>query len=335
MSTKPAASSRLLLLISAAALIIVLFAPIWKIELDAPQYPEGLTLKIYANGLKGNVDIINGLNHYIGMKTLHNQDFTEFKILPYAIIFFAVLFFLSALLNKKWLLYTSFVLFVLFGILAMYDFWQWEYDYGHNLNPDAAIKVPGMAYQPPLIGFKQLLNFGAYSIPDTGGWFFIGAGVLLLAAVIMEWQKYKAVKSSALAVVVLSIVLLGSCNAKPQAITVDKDNCSHCKMSISDIKYAAEIITQKGKVYKFDDIICLTSFMKDKAVDKKDIQQLYFSNFFEPHNLLKLDEVFFLSGGLIHAPMNGNTAAFANKDSVQKIATQLSAVEVSWQQISQ
>jgi len=52
-----------------------------------------------------------------------------------------------------------FTLFVLFGIIAMVDFWRWEYDYGHDLDPNAAIIVPGMAYQPPLIGFKQLLNF--------------------------------------------------------------------------------------------------------------------------------------------------------------------------------
>ena len=63
----------------------------------------------------------------------------------------------------------------------MVDFWLWEYDYGHDLDPAAAIKVPGMAYQPPLIGFKQLLNFGAYSIPASGGWIFIGVGVIVAA----------------------------------------------------------------------------------------------------------------------------------------------------------
>jgi hypothetical protein len=56
----------------------------------------------------------------------------------------------------------------------MIDFWLWEYDYGHNLNPNAPIIVPGMSYQPPLLGFKQLLNFGAYSYPDVGGWIMFG-----------------------------------------------------------------------------------------------------------------------------------------------------------------
>ena len=74
-------SIRVTLFICSILLIAVLFKPIWKIELSAPQYPEGLMMQISANGLGGDVAIINGLNHYIGMKTLHNEDFIEFKIL--------------------------------------------------------------------------------------------------------------------------------------------------------------------------------------------------------------------------------------------------------------
>ena len=75
-------------------LVFVLFNPIWRIELAAPQYPEGLMILINANGLGGDVEIINGLNHYIGMKTLHNEDFIEFKILPYLISIFSLFFIL-------------------------------------------------------------------------------------------------------------------------------------------------------------------------------------------------------------------------------------------------
>jgi len=178
--------SRILLIISAGLLVYSVYVPIWQIDLDAPQYPEGLNLKIFADKLGGDVEIINGLNHYIGMKTLHAEDFIEFSILTYIIFFYALFAVVTAALGKKKILYSLFTLFVLFGIIAMVDFWRWEYNYGHDLDPHAAIIVPGMAYQPPLIGFKQLLNFGAYSIPDTGGWMFIGSGVLMLIAVIKE-----------------------------------------------------------------------------------------------------------------------------------------------------
>ena len=183
--------SRALLIVAAIFLAISIFVPLWYIDLDAPQYPEGLQLLIYPNKLAGDVEIINGLNHYIGMQTLHEEHFIEFKILPYIIGFFALLTLIVAFVGNRKFLYTLLSLFVIFGILAMYDFWRWEYDYGHNLDPHAAIQVPGMAYQPPLIGFKQLLNFGAYSMPDIGGWLFVGAGLLMLTAVIIEWRRKK------------------------------------------------------------------------------------------------------------------------------------------------
>jgi len=81
--------SRIITIVCGFALIVVLFVPLWQIELAAPQYPEGLVLKMYPNKLGGNVDVINGLNHYIGMKTLHADNFIEFTVLPYIIGFFA------------------------------------------------------------------------------------------------------------------------------------------------------------------------------------------------------------------------------------------------------
>ena len=153
-------STRIILVICAIALLMVLILPIWRIELNAPQYPEGLMMLIFANKLGGSVDIINGLNHYIGMKTLHEKDFIEFQVIPGIIIFFSVFFMLAAFVGKRKLMNVLLVCFLLFGIIAMIDFWRWEYQYGHDLNPDAAIRIPGMAYQPPLIGFKLILGGG-------------------------------------------------------------------------------------------------------------------------------------------------------------------------------
>jgi len=138
-SNKISGLSQILLIIASLCLGISIFIPIWRIELDAPQYPEGLYLEINANGLGGNVDIINGLNHYIGMKTLHNEDFIEFKILPYLIAFFAFVCLLIFFTKQKKALFALLIAFVLFGIVAMIDFWKWEYNYGHNLDPNAPI----------------------------------------------------------------------------------------------------------------------------------------------------------------------------------------------------
>jgi copper chaperone NosL len=185
---------RILIFLSGILLVAVLFVPLWQIELNAPQYPEGLVLKMYPHKIGGNVDVINGLNHYIGMKTLLTEDFIEFTILPYIVGFFALFCFVVFFLKKQKWLTVLFTLFVIFGIIAMIDFWRWEYAYGHDLNPEAPIQVPGMAYQPPLIGYKQLLNFGAYSIPDVGGILFILVGLLLLVALLIPWYKKRKMK---------------------------------------------------------------------------------------------------------------------------------------------
>jgi len=332
MKNKLGTGTKLLLLLAAAGLVAVLYTPIWRIDLDAPQYPEGLSLSIHANGLRGNVDIINGLNHYIGMKTLHNEDFFEFTLLPYLIIFFAAAFALVAFINKRRWLHILFGLFVVFGIVAMIDFWRWEYNYGHNLNPNAAIVVPGMAYQPPLIGFKQLLNFGAYSIPDIGGWIFIGAGALLLICVLIEWKRFKLAgkKFSTVAPLLALPFLLNSCSVKPEAIVPGTDNCYFCKMTITDAKYGAEIVTKKGKLYKFDDLHCLMAFTKAKMIDEALVKDIYVSDFTGDHSLVKSTESFLLQGGDIHGPMNGNVIAFKNKDSLKKVATQLNGNEINW-----
>ncbi len=183
--------SRVLLLIVAALFAGSLFVPMWRIELEAPQYPEGLVLQLYANKIGGDVDIINGLNHYIGMATLHSDNFIEFKILPIIFGLFALISLLLAVINKRKAVKLFLFTYIVFILLAAVDFYRWNYEYGHNLNPDAAIKVPGMAYQPPLLGYKQLLNFGAFSIPDTGGWLMSVAAVLLLFIVIKEYNLLK------------------------------------------------------------------------------------------------------------------------------------------------
>lgn len=185
--------SKILLITSGIGLIISIFVPLWAIYLEAPQYPEGLGMFLHANKITGDYEIINGLNHYIGMKEIHQEDFWEFKILPYALGFFAALAFLTVFLNNKKWLYFFAALFLIFGVAFMVDFYLWEYDYGHNLNPNAAIVVPGMSYQPPLLGFKQLLNFGAYSYPDIGGWIMFGVGIIL---VVLSYLEIKSSKKS-------------------------------------------------------------------------------------------------------------------------------------------
>jgi copper chaperone NosL len=327
---------RLLLILCGLALVTVLYVPLWRIDLDAPQYPEGLRLLIYPNKLAGNVDIINGLNHYIGMKTLHTADFFEFTILPYIIGFFALLFVVTGIVARRKLLYLLFALFVSFGVLAMYDFWRWEYNYGHNLNPDAAIIVPGMAYQPPLIGFKQLLNFGAYSIPDKGGWIFVSVGALLLLLTLVVWRSSKKGinKIAMSAVMAFSfLITVTSCNAGPEPLKVGVDNCYFCKMTISDARFGAELVTKKGKVYKFDDTHCILDYLKTKEVESTNIKNIYLSNYSGKHQLIDVKNALLLQAAELRSPMAGNIAAFDLQDSLAVVQKHFPGTIVSWSEL--
>lgn len=181
--------SRVIIALSSLSIIATYFLPVWRIDLFAPQYPEGLTMKIWLNNLSGDVDIINGLNHYIGMKKINVEMFPEFSYLVYVVAAFILYGLLIAITGSRKLLFSYLVVSAIGGVLAMYDFYQWGYDYGHNLNPEAPIKVPGMGYQPPLLGHKKLLNFDAYSLPEVGGYIVIGVVVIAFIIWLIELKK--------------------------------------------------------------------------------------------------------------------------------------------------
>ena len=326
--------SKGILLIVSALLFGSLFFPMWRIELEAPQYPEGLVLLLHANKIGGDVAVINGLNHYIGMKTLHTEDFPEFTILPYIFGFFGLFALAMVFIAKRKGVILLLGLFVLFAVLAGVDFYRWNYEYGHNLDPNAAIVVPGMAYQPPLIGYKQLLNFGAYSIPDIGGWMMIAAGVLLFVIVVKETnllKKFKKQNIQSALFLLLSITIFSCANDKAVPIKLNADNCDFCGMSIADGKFAAEVITEKGRAYKFDDISCMMNYCKENSNTK---MGAYFVNDFTQDNvLIPAETAFFLSGGAIQSPMRGGIIAFSNEPDAKEMATKLNAEPITWKAI--
>ena len=185
-------TSRLLVGAAALLMIAVYFVPFWEILMWAPQYPEGLAMQIWVNKLSGDVEIINGLNHYIGMKHIKVEMFPEFKIMPQLLGGLIGLGVLVAVVGRMLELWIFCAAIVAAGAAGLYDFYLWGYDYGHNLDPNAAIKVPGMSYQPPLIGSKTLLNFLAYSGPDTGGWIMLTSGLLSIGVLVYELRKNRA-----------------------------------------------------------------------------------------------------------------------------------------------
>ncbi|HRN71994.1 MAG TPA: nitrous oxide reductase accessory protein NosL [Ginsengibacter sp.] len=116
-----------------------------------------------------------------------------------------------------------------------------------------------------------------------------------------------------ISVMVVAVIVLVGCSSGPQPIQLGKDSCDFCKMSIADKNFGAEIITDKGKVYKFDDTHCLVEFRKTK-IDSNKIKEVYLVNFGDPHNFIKASEAILLRSEDLHSPMGGNVAAFDNQD---------------------
>lgn len=330
-------STRIISLISALALGLVFFLPIWRIDLTAPQYPEGLYLQIYAAKLGGNVDVINGLNHYIGMNHIHEKDFVEFQVLPAIILTLSGFGLLTAIVNRRWFYYTWFGCLLAFGIVAMLDFYHWLYNYGHNLDPAAAIKVPGQSYQPPLIGYKQLLNFGAYSMPDTGGWLFITAGVLLLVGIWIEIKKSRTRFSQKIAVLSLPaiLVLLSACSDTAQSIPYGKQSCDHCKMTLLDPLFGTELVSDKGKAYFFDDLTCLTDYIREKQPGSTGVYTAYMSNYQDPTQLIPLEQAFLYQSDALKGPMGGSIVAFSTESARAAFCQTKAGQATTWKQLLQ
>jgi hypothetical protein len=176
-------------------LLAVFVTPLWRIDLVAPQYPEGIGLRIWIDritGLKPNdLNSLNGLNHYIGMRAIVPESIPELRLMPYLLAGAIVAGLLVAMVGRRPLLYVWAALFSLGAVAGLGDFWKWGYTYGHDLDPHAAIKVPGMSYQPPVIGSKQLLNFHATSWPGIGGWITILAVGAVVTVALLEWRRVR------------------------------------------------------------------------------------------------------------------------------------------------
>ncbi len=195
-STGLSRPTRVAIAFAALALGLTLVLPLWHIGLKAPQYPEGLGLYIAIDRIEGqrpqDLNSINNLNHYIGMKRITPEDIPELRYMSWLVVGLMGTGLLVAGLGRRGSLWAWTAVFALSAAAGLADFYRWGYDYGHDLADDAIIKVPGMTYQPPLLGSKQLLNFSATSWPASGGWILIVALGVAFSFSVSEWRRSRA-----------------------------------------------------------------------------------------------------------------------------------------------
>jgi len=182
--------SKILMVIGSFLLLGLFVFPLWNITLEAPQYPIPLGMDIHITKFvdthEFDIKNINLMNHYVGMQYIP-ESIPEFKIFPWAIAIMAALGILIGFFGNYKLFMVWFVVMSILGVAGMYDFYLWEYDYGHNLDPKAIMNFKNpdgsvMGFQPPLFGTKYILNFTAHSYPRTGAYFmFVGMLMTFLA----------------------------------------------------------------------------------------------------------------------------------------------------------
>lgn len=339
--------SRIVLALGALALLAMLKFPIWNIYLTAPQYPEGLEMKIWHNTLTGDVKIISALNHYIGMRAISVEMFPEFQYLGTVIMAVTGVCLLLALIGRWWSAITYYLVLAIADALALYDFYRWGYDYGHNLNPTAPIIIPGMAYQPPVIGYKKLLNFEAWSMPDTGGWILMVVTLLSFVIVVYEWWRHRrnrkrqissptlAGKTALAAAIFVVPMAFWQCSTGPRPINYGQDACAFCKMTLMDKHFGAEIVTKKGKIYITDDVNCFINFLKKGEVPESEIAGRYITDYSHTGVLLEAEKAVYLRSSTLKTPMASGIAAFANLNDVDEIKSKAGGDVLTWDQVQQ
>ena len=114
----------------------------------------------------------------------------------------------------------------------------------------------------------------------------------------------------------LLLIAIFFCITEPQAIDYDVDDCVYCKMKISDPKFGTEVVTDKGKVYKFDSIECLLEWIKGNR--EVPLNHIVVTDYQNPHSFINANTAVYLISEKQASPMGGNLSAYAENSVVQK-----------------
>ncbi|HSR67757.1 MAG TPA: hypothetical protein VLU25_07435 [Acidobacteriota bacterium] len=184
--------ARLFLLLALLAAPFIFYFPLWTMSFQSNQYPDPLRLAIYIDHLEGqktpnrdDLREINSLNHYIGMRPLLESDFSEFLWMPFVVGFLLLIILRALVFGSVKDLVDITVLYLYFGGFAAWTFYSRLYEYGHNLDPTAAVTVA--PFTPPFFGRVQVANFWIESYPGGGSYAMLIFGLFLAAALLTAY----------------------------------------------------------------------------------------------------------------------------------------------------
>jgi copper chaperone NosL len=158
-----------------------------------------------------------------------------------------------------------------------------------------------------------------------------------------EWYRNRKRKTSVTPLMkkttstaaVMLVLFFASCNTKPQPFAYGKDICDDCKMTIMDPKFGGEMITKKGKIYKFDDSHCMVHFLKSGTIKESDVAQTVFIDYKNQKSFINVKSSYFVVSDQFKSPMNGNAACFSSKEIAEQKAKETNGVVKNWDQLNQ
>ncbi|MDH5609507.1 MAG: hypothetical protein OEY56_08505 [Cyclobacteriaceae bacterium] len=183
----PQLNPRIGIALSAGVLLLLFVFPLWKISLVVPQYPKDIAILIHIDKIADvspkALMILNVLNHNVGMKEIKPEEFRELTIFPIAVLLLVFAGLLSAYAGRRWMMMSWLLIALACYSVAFIDFYLWLYDFGHNLDPEAALKIEGQSFQPPVIGIRKVVNLEVHSFPRTGT-------LVVLASIVLGFYSY-------------------------------------------------------------------------------------------------------------------------------------------------
>ncbi|MBX2963895.1 MAG: nitrous oxide reductase accessory protein NosL [Cyclobacteriaceae bacterium] len=130
-----------------------------------------------------------------------------------------------------------------------------------------------------------------------------------------------------------AVVLLG-CQVKPEPIVFGKDQCYACKMTIMDKRFGAEVVTTKGKVYKFDDVNCMIGFIDSEDVEDRDVAYKLVIDYAQPEKLIGAGEAFYIKSPEVRSPMASQVASFETDESKNEHKKQWNGIYLTWGELT-
>ncbi len=176
--------------LAALCLLTSIFLPMWSMKLLAPQYPKGLTVTAYADRLTGDVDEIDGLNHYIGMRPLHEAAQLEREIAVASIVSLALLCASAVVVHTHWAALLALPA-LGFPFVFLADLAYWLRDSGQNLDPTAPLSSSVKPFVPPVLGEGLVGQFKTIAWVEAGFWLQVTASALIVAGLYLHRRAYK------------------------------------------------------------------------------------------------------------------------------------------------